>query len=142
MNKIVRPLEVVAADFQALQKVLDKVLTSELESFQGLSGQYGLYEDVDALIGRMRNVSAQAAHELTELRDGAFEDSALWSASRRVELLDSMLEQLDRFVQVADGRGATLTSGDLLKKLQGWIKLMREWLAGVRRQLAAIAGEE
>ena len=142
MNKIVRPLEVVAADFGALQKVLDKVLGSELESFQGLSGQYGLYEDVDALVGRMRNVSTQAAHELTELRDGAFEDSALWSASRRVELLDSMLEQLDRFVQVADGRGATLTSGDLLKKLQGWIKLMREWLAGIRRQLAAIAGEE
>lgn len=142
MNKIVRPLEVVAADFGALQKVLEKVLGSELESFQGLSGQYGLYEDVGALVERMRNVSTQAAHELTELRDGAFEDSALWSASRRVELLDSMLEQLDRFVQVADGRGATLTSGDLLKKLQGWIKLMREWLAGVRRQLAAIAGEE
>jgi hypothetical protein len=53
-----------------------------------------------------------------------------------------MLEQLDRFVQVADARGATLTSGDLLKKLQGWIKMMREWLAGVRRQLASIAGEE
>ena len=38
MNAIVRPLEVVAADFAALQKVLDKVLGSELESFQGLSG--------------------------------------------------------------------------------------------------------
>jgi hypothetical protein len=142
MNKIVRPLEVVAADFAGLQKVLDKVFTTEMESFQGLSGQYGLYEDVDALIGRMRSVAAQAAHELNELRDGAFEDSALWSASRRVELLDSMLEQLDRFVQVADARGATLTSGDLLKKLQGWIKIMREWLAGTRKQLAAIAGEE
>lgn len=142
MNKIVRPLEVVAADFAGLQKVLDKVFTTEMESFQGLSGQYGLFEDVDALIGRMRSVAAQAAHELNELRDGAFEDSALWSASRRVELLDSMLEQLDRFVQVADARGATLTSGDLLKKLQGWIKIMREWLAGTRKQLAAIAGEE
>lgn len=142
MNAIVRPLEVVAADYAALQKVLDKVLSTEMESFQGLSGQYGLYEDVDALMGRMRNVAAQAGHELDELRDGAFEDSALWSASRRVELVDSMLEQLDRFVQVADGRGATLTSGDLLKKLQGWIKIMRDWLAGVRKQLAAIAGEE
>ena len=142
MNAIVRPLEVVAADYAALQKVLDKVLSTEMESFQGLSGQYGLYEDVDALMGRMRNVAAQAGRELDELRDGAFEDSALWSASRRVELVDAMLEQLDRFVQVADGRGATLTSGDLLKKLQGWIKIMREWLAGVRKQLAAIAGEE
>ena len=141
MNAIVRPLEVVAADFAALQKVLDKVFATELEGFQGLSGQYALYEDVDALMGRMRNVSAQAAKELTDLRDGAFEDSALWSASRRVELLDSMLEQLDRFVQVADARGATLTSGDLLKKLQGWIKTLREWLTGVRKQLAAIAGE-
>ena len=142
MNDIVRPLEVVAADFAALQRVLDKVLSTEMESFQGLSGQYGLYEDVDALMGRMRNVAAQASKELNELRDGAFEDSALWAASRRVELLDSMLEQLDRFVQVADARGATLTSGDLLKKLQGWIKIMREWLAGTRKQLAAIAGEE
>ncbi len=142
MNDIVRPLEVVAADFAALQRVLDKVLSTEMESFQGLSGQYGLYEDVDALMGRMRNVAAQASKELNELRDGAFEDSALWSASRRVELLDSMMEQLDRFVQVADGRGATLTSGDLLKKLQGWIRIMREWLAGIRRQLASIAGEE
>ncbi|MCG2841407.1 hypothetical protein L6Q21_10480 [Sandaracinobacter sp. RS1-74] len=142
MNEIVRPLEVVAADFQGFQRVLEKVFTTELESFQGLSGQYALFEDVDALMGRMRNVVAQAERELVALRDGAFEDSALWSASRRVELVDSMLEQLDRFVQVADARGATLTSGDLLKKLQGWIKIMREWLTGVRRQLAAIAGEE
>ncbi len=141
MNSNVKPLEVVAADFAGLQKVLDKVFATEMESFQGLSGQYALFEDVDALMGRMRNVSVQAGLELNELRDGAFEDSALWSASRRVELLDSMLEQLDRFVQVADARGATLTSGDLLKKLQGWIKIMREWLAGVRKQLAAIAGE-
>lgn len=142
MNEIVRPLEVVAADFQGFQRVLEKVFTTELESFQGLSGQYALFEDVDALMGRMRNVVAQAERELVALRDGAFEDSALWSASRRVELVDSMLEQLDRFVQVADARGATLTSGDLLKKLQGWIKILREWLTGVRRQLAAIAGEE
>ena len=141
MNSNVKPLEVVAVDFAGLQKVLDKVFATEMESFQGLSGQYALFEDVDALMGRMRNVSVQAGLELNELRDGAFEDSALWSASRRVELLDSMLEQLDRFVQVADARGATLTSGDLLKKLQGWIKIMREWLAGVRKQLAAIAGE-
>ncbi|WP_199555932.1 hypothetical protein [Sandaracinobacteroides hominis] len=142
MNEIVRPLEVAAADFSGFQKVLDKVFTSELESFQGMSGQYGLFEDVDALTGRMRKISAQAARELNDLRDGAFEDSALWSASRRVELLDSMLEQLDRFVQVADARGATLTSGDLLQKLRGWIKILREWLAGLRKQLAAIAGEE
>lgn len=142
MNQIVRPLEVAAADFLGFQKVLDKVFTTELESFQGLSGQYGLFEDVDALMGRMRNVSAQAAMELNELRDGAFEDSALWSASRRVELLDSMLEQLDRFAQVADARGATLTSGDLLQKLRAWLKILREWLAGLRKQLAAIAGEE
>lgn len=142
MNDIVRPLEVAAADFAGFQKVLDKVFGTELESFQGLSGQYGLFEDVDALMARMRKVSAQAAQELNDLRDGAFEDSALWSASRRVELLDSMLEQLDRFVQVADARGATLTSGDLLTKLKGWLKILREWLAGLRKQLAAIAGEE
>ena len=75
------------------------------------------------------------------LRDNGFEDSALWATSRQAELLDSLLEQLDRYVAVADLRGATLTSGDLLKKLQGWIKTLREWLAGVRKQLAAIAGE-
>jgi hypothetical protein len=42
-------------------------------------------------------------------------------------------------VTVADLRGATLTSGDLLQKLQGWIKTLRDWLSGVARQLEVIA---
>lgn len=142
MNDQVRPLDVVAADFISFHKVLGRVFETELESFQGLSGQYNLFEDMDGLMRRLRNVAVQAEQELVSLRDGSFEDSALWSAVRRVELVESMLEQLDRFVQVADLRGAALTSGDLLKKLQGWVKLLREWLTGVRKQLAAIAGEE
>ncbi len=140
MSDVVRPLEVAAADFVGFQKVLERVFKGELESFQGLSGQYGIFDDVDGLMGRMQKITAQTATELDALRDGAFDGKALAVVSGRVGLLDAMLEQLDRYVQVADGRGATLTSGDLLKKLQGWIRIMREWLAGLMRQLAAIAG--
>ena len=140
-NDTVRALEVVAADFVGFSRVLQKVLTVELESFQGLSGQYGLYEDVDGVQARLLRLAAHIQSALDELRDNGFEDSGLWATSRQVELLDSLLEQLDRYVIVADLRGATLTSGDLLKKLQGWIKTLRDWLAGVRKQLAAIAGE-
>lgn len=139
MTDVVTPLAIVAADFAGMRKVLDKVFTTELESFQGLSGQYGIFEDVDGLTGRIRNVAAQAADELNALPDAAVAEAALLSADRRLALLDSMLEQLDRYVQVADARGATLTSGDLLKKLQGWIRILREWLAGLRRQMAPIA---
>lgn len=140
-NDGVRALEVVAADFLGFSRVLDKVICTELESFQGLSGQYGLYEDVDGVQTRLQRLTAHILSALEGLRDNGFEDSALWATSRQAELLDSLLEQLDRYVAVADLRGATLTSGDLLKKLQGWIKTLREWLAGVRKQLAAIAGE-
>ena len=140
-NDGVRALEVVAADFLGFSRVLDKVISTELESFQGLSGQYGLYEDVDGVQARLQRLTAHILSALEGLRDNGFEDSALWATSRQAELLDSLLEQLDRYVAVADLRGATLTSGDLLKKLQGWIKTLREWLTGVRKQLAAIAGE-
>ena len=140
-NDGVRALEVVAADFVGFSKVLNKVITTELESFQGLSGQYGLYEDVDGLQARLQRLTAHILSSLEALRDNGFEDSSLWAASRQAELLDSLLEQLDRYVTVADLRGATLTSGDLLKKLQGWVKTLREWLNGVRKQLASIAGE-
>ena len=140
-NDNVRALEVVAADFAGFSRVLQKVLTVELESFQGLSGQYGLHEDVDGVQARLLRLTAHILSALESLRDNGFEDSGLWAASRQVELLDSLLEQLDRYVIVADLRGATLTSGDLLKKLQGWLKTLRDWLTGVRKQLAAIAGE-
>ena len=141
-NDGVRALEVVSADFLGFSRVLEKVIKTELESFQGLSGQYGLFDDVDGVQARLQRLTAHILSALETLRDNGFEDSALWATSRQLDLLDSLLEQLDRYVAVADLRGATLTSGDLLKKLQGWIKMMREWLAGVRRQLASIAREE
>ena len=57
-NDNVRALEVVAADFAGFSRVLQKVLTVELESFQGLSGQYGLYEDVDGVQARLLRLTA------------------------------------------------------------------------------------
>lgn len=140
MTDGVRALDVVAADFVGFRRVLEKVGEGELESFQNLSGQYGLFDDVELLKRRLGILAADVQTSLERL-DAEFEDSALWTTSRHVELLDALLEQLARYVTVADMRGATLTSGDLLQKLQGWVKTMRDWLGGIRKQLAAIAGE-
>ncbi len=133
-------IEVVAADFTGFRRVLDTVGTKELESFHSLSGQYGMFEDVDPLKRRLEALAAQIDSELQALSHGA-EDNLLWAASHKVDLLDSLLEQLSRYVTVADLRGAALTSGDLLQKLQGWIKTLRDWLSGVKKQLAAIASQ-
>jgi hypothetical protein len=141
MTDGVTALEIVGADFTGFRRVLDKVGTSELESFHSLSHQYGMFEDVDALKTRLVRLAADIETGLDRLLGSGFEDSALWAVARQVELLDSMLEQMSRYVTVADLRGAALTSGDLLQKLQGWIKTLRDWLAGIRKQLAAIAGE-
>jgi hypothetical protein len=131
-------IEVVAADFTGFRRVLDTVGTKELESFHSLSGQYGLFDDVDPLKRRIEALSARIDADLQALGTGS-EDSLLWAASHDVDLLDNLLEQMSRYVTVADLRGAALTSGDLLQKLQGWIKTLRDWLAGVKKQLAAIA---
>jgi hypothetical protein len=131
-------IEVVAADFKGFRRVLDTVGTKEMESFHSLSGQYGMFEDVDPLKQRIEALAARIDTDLQTLGTGS-EDSLLWAASHDVDLLDTMLEQMSRYVTVADLRGAALTSGDLLQKLQGWIKTLRDWLAGVKKQLAAIA---
>jgi hypothetical protein len=141
MSEDVRALEILAADFTGFRRVLDTVGGKELESFHSLSGQFGLFEDVDALKTRLGKLAASIDAELQKLNSNGFEDSALWACARDVELLDSLLEQLSRYVTVADMRGAALTSGDLLQKLQGWVKTLRDWMAGVRKQLAAVAGE-
>lgn len=131
-------IEVVAADFAGFRRVLDTVGGKELESFHSLSGQYGMFEDVDPLKTRLEKLAAEIDADLQSLTGGA-EDNGLWAASHKVDLLDSLLEQMSRYVTVAELRGAALTSGDLLQKLQGWIKTLRDWLAGVKKQLAAIA---
>ena len=134
MNQNAGAERAVAADFAGFTKVLGRMFDTELESFQGLSGHYGIYEDVDGLMQRIRDLASQLTDELAALGSGAAA-----AVAAQVGLLDSMLELLDRYVQVADLRGATLTSGDLLKKLQGWIRLLREWLSGIGRQLVAMA---
>ena len=131
-------IEVVASDFKGFRRVLDTVSSKELGSFHNLSGQYGMFEDVDLLKGRIETLAARIETDLQALGSGS-EDNLLWTASHDVDLLDAMLEQMSRYVTVADLRGAALTSGDLLQKLQGWIKTLRDWLAGVKKQLAAIA---
>ncbi|MGL6044754.1 MAG: hypothetical protein ACRC1J_12600 [Sandaracinobacteroides sp.] len=140
MSDGVRALDVLRADFTGFERVLDKVGTGELESFHSLSGQYNMFDDVDGLKARLGVLAAEIRQQLADLGDTG-EESAVWAVSRRVEMLDNLLEQLSRYVTVADMRGAALTSGDLLQKLQGWIKTLRDWLAGIRKQLSAIAGE-
>jgi hypothetical protein len=96
-----------------------------------------MFEDVDPLKQRLEALAARIDTDLKAMAGGA--DTALLNAtSRNVELLDMLLEQLSRYVTVADLRGASLTSGDLLQKLQGWITTLRDWLAGTRRQLEAV----
>lgn len=133
-------IEVVAADFAGFRRVLDTVGKKEMESFHSLSGQYGMFEDVDPLKTRLESLAAEIDADLQTLAKDT-KDNGLWAASNKVDLLDSLLEQMSRYVTVADLRGASLTSGDLLQKLQGWIRTLRDWLSGVKRQLAAIAGQ-
>jgi hypothetical protein len=138
MSGRVGAIEVVASDFTGFRRVLDTVGARELESFHSLSGQYGLFEDVDLLKQRLEALGAEIDGELHTLT-GAPDATLLATIGTKVTLLDSLLEQLSRYVTVADLRGATLTSGDLLQKLQGWIKTLRDWLSGVARQLEVIA---
>jgi HPt (histidine-containing phosphotransfer) domain-containing protein len=138
MTQAVGALDVVAADFTGFRRVLDTVGAKELESFHSLSGQYGMFEDVDLLKGRLEQLAAAIDSELKSL-DPQTAGTGVAAVMRNVDLLDSLLEQLSRYVTVADLRGAALTSGDLLQKLQGWIATLRDWLTGVTRQLQAIA---
>lgn len=137
MGSSVGAIEVVAADFTVLRRVLDAVGTKELESFHSLSGQYGMFEDVDQLKQRLEILAAEIESGFQAMNPaaGAIE---LQAVTRNVDLLDILLEQLSRYVTVADLRGAALTSDDLLQKLQGWIRTLRDWLGGVKRQLGAI----
>jgi hypothetical protein len=134
-------VEVVAADFAGFRRVLNIVAEKELESFHSLSGQYALYEDVDPLRRRLLQLAGEVDTDLQALNRGV-EANRLRAAAQNVERLDSLLEQLARYVTVADLRGAALTSGDLLQKLQGWIRTLRDWLAGVKKQLVTIAGQD
>jgi hypothetical protein len=133
-------VEALAADFTGFRRVLATVGSKELESFHSLSGQYGLFEDVDPLKQRLEALAARIDTDLKVLAGatGDAPDSLLESTARGVALLDMLLEQLSRYVTVADLRGASLTSGDLLQKLQGWIATLRDWLSGTRRQLEAL----
>lgn len=139
MSREIGAIEVLAADFTGFRRVLDTVGTKELESFHSLSGQYGMFEDVDPLKQRLEALAARIDTDLKAAAGGT--DGVPGSVARNVDLLDSLLEQLSRYVTVADLRGAALTSGDLLQKLQGWISTLRDWLTGVRRQLEALAGQ-
>jgi hypothetical protein len=140
MSSSVGAVDVVAADFTGLRRVLDAVGAKELESFHSLSGQYGMFEDVDQLKQRLETLAAEIDAGFKAMTTGAGA-SQLQAATRNVDLLDTLLEQLSRYVTVADLRGAALTSGDLLQKLQGWIRTLRDWLDGVKRQLAAIESQ-
>ena len=133
-------LEVLQADFTAFGRALNAVIAGDMESFQGLAGLYGLKEDVDPLMARLVSVQASVATEMTALLAAGERPSAdtAQALAARVGLLTSMLDQLDRFLTIADLRGASDTSGDLLRKISGWIGTFKGWLAGMIGQIAAL----
>ncbi len=135
-------LEVLAADFAAFGRAMGTLLAGEVESFQGLSGLYGLKEDVDPLLARLVRVQASVADGMSVLVQAGGKPSAeaVQALATRVALLDVMLDQLNRFLTIADLRGASDTSGDLLRKIAGWIGTLKGWLAGMVRQIQAIGG--
>jgi hypothetical protein len=67
MSGRVGAIEVVASDFTGFRRVLDTVGARELESFHSLSGQYGLFEDVDLLKQRLEALGAEIDGELHTL---------------------------------------------------------------------------
>lgn len=125
------PLDVARGDVAAFYKVLEKLLESEMASFQGFSGQYGLYDDAAALLD---NLKAGTAAIIAGLDRATIDGLAV-----QARLVDALLGQLDRLVTVAELRGAANTSGDLLAKLHNWIALLRGWVAAIDRQLVALA---
>ncbi|MBS3962652.1 MAG: hypothetical protein KGZ61_12595 [Sandarakinorhabdus sp.] len=133
-------LEVLAADFAAFGRAMGRLIAGEVESFQGLSGLYGLKEDVDPLLERLVRVQASVATSMDALVTAGEPPSAkaVQGLATRVTLLDAMLDQLNRFLTIADLRGASDTSGDLLRKISGWIGTLKGWLAGMRAQVLAM----
>jgi len=133
-------LEVLAADFAAFGRAMSRLVAGEVESFQGLSGLYGLKEDVDPLLERLGRVQASVAASMDALVAAGERPSAeaVAALATRVALLDAMLDQLGRFLTIADLRGASDTSGDLLRKIAGWIGTLKGWLAGMRAQVLAM----
>jgi hypothetical protein len=133
-------LEVLAADFEAFGRAMGTLLAGEVESFQGLSGLYGLKADVDPLLERLVRVQASVAAGMAVLVQAGGRPSAeaVEALATRVALLDVMLDQLDRFLTIADLRGASDTSGDLLRKISGWIGTLKGWLTGMTRQITAL----
>ncbi len=129
-------LDAVAADYVGFQGVMARLLGDEIESFERLSEQLGFRPDVLGLIERMKALMTTLSAMIEAGKDGTIDPG---EAAAQVVLLDSMLEQLDRFTAVARLRGAAATSGDLLTKLPQWLAVMRDWLAGIGRQLMAIA---
>lgn len=125
------PLAVARGDVASFSKVLDRLLDSEMASFQGFSGQYGLYEDAAAILDSLRAATAAISAGLAADRPAGL--------SMQARLIESLLDQLDRLVTVAELRGAANTSGDLLAKLHQWITLLRGWVAAIDRQLSALA---
>ena len=143
MMQVDEAFGVLAADFAGFGRALDGVLQGEVVSFQGQSGQYGLLEDVDALLARIEGTRHGLAVQLEAMEAASPADAArqAQALAARLGLLDTLLEQLDRYAIVADLRGATQASGDLLKKLRNWVATLREWLASIRRQAMALGGD-
>lgn len=136
-------IDIVKADFAAFTAVMDRLLTQELESFQGISSQFEARDVIDGLLGQLRRQQGrigEGLHRLAPVVDQAPEtaDREIRELVAGISLYDALLDQVDRQAAVAKLRGLAETTGDLLGRVQLWLAAMKNWLKGVARQLWAL----
>jgi hypothetical protein len=144
MADVAEAVDVVVADFAGYRDQVGQLRGGDLESFERLAGLYGMKDGVEGVLKRLYGIEGRICERLGALAPlvGSGEDHGpeVLDLMAQMNVLDSLWEQLDRYVDIGIKRNAGETSGDLLPKLQAWIKLMRGWLAGINRQLSLIEG--
>lgn len=144
MADVAEAVDVVVADFAGYREQYASLRTGDLESFERLAGLYGMKDGVEGVLKRLSTIEARVCERLGALAplvaSGEDHGSEVLDVMAQVGVMDSLLEQLDRYVDIGIKRNAGETSGDLLPKLQAWIKLMRGWLQSIGRQLSQIEG--
>jgi hypothetical protein len=144
MPDVADAVDVVVADFAGFRELMVALRSGDLESFERLAGLYGMKDGVDGVLARLLRLEAALGERLAALgplvAGGEDHGPEVLDLMASVNVLDSLLEQLDRYVDIGIKRNAGETSGDLLPKLQAWIRLLRGWLQGIVKQLSQIEG--
>lgn len=144
MADVADAVDVVVADFAGFRDLMATLRTSDLESFERLAGLYGMKDGVDGVLKRLLSLEARVCERLGALApmvaSGEDHGPEVLDLMAQVNVLDALLEQLDRYVEIGIKRNAGETSGDLLPKLQAWVRLLRGWLQSIVKQLSHIEG--